>query len=50
MRRQTKDTVRPSFLPVLRSMPKIISQDCFLQGWRSPTTVMSRVNGQYRET
>ena len=29
---------KTSFLPVLRSMPKIISQDCFRQGWGSPTT------------
>ena len=41
---------KTSFLPVLRSMPKIISQDCFRQSWKSPTTVMSRVTGQHGET
>ena len=41
---------KTSFLPVLRGVPKIISQDCFRQGWRSPTTVMSRVNCQLWET
>ena len=33
---------KTSFLPVLRSVPKIIPQDCFRQGWRSPTTEMFR--------
>ena len=41
---------KTSFLPVLRSMAKITSQHCFRQGWRSPTTEMSRVSCQLRET
>ena len=34
---------KTSFLPILRSMPKIISQDCFRQGWRSQTTEISKL-------
>ena len=37
---------KTSFLPVLRSMPKIIPQDSFRQGWRSPTTEMFRETGK----
>ena len=37
---------KTSFLPVLRSMPKIIPQDCFCQGWRSPTTEMFLETGK----
>ena len=37
---------KTSFLPVLRSMPKIIPQDCFRQGWRSLTTDMFRETGK----
>ena len=34
------------FLPVFRSMPKILPQDSFRQGWRSPTTEMFRETGK----
>ena len=37
---------KTSFLPVLRSMPKILPQDCFRQGWRNPTTEMFRETGK----
>ena len=36
---------KTSFVPVLRSVPKIIPQDYFRQGWRSPTTEMFRETG-----
>ena len=37
---------KTSFLPVLRSKPKIIPQDCFRQSWRSRTTEMFQETGK----